>query len=251
MTAEDVAVYTGLYLGLAQPADRTISRWEEMFLPMKLREHLAGMTVRRPDGREIPLVASERLLVPTTRPPEGDAPPERLLGYLLVGTILGAAFLLLAALAPRSRIARASFAGLSAVWTLFLGSGGLILIGLWVLTDHEIAYQNENVLQFSALALALMPLAPALVLGVRGAGRPAEWIAWVVVGLSALGFLLQASPGFDQVNGPVIALALPALLGLALALHRLRSARRYPRRGIVDTAVPHPPPAEATKCHRG
>ena len=224
LAAEDIPVYTGLYLGLAQPADRIISRWEEMFLPMKLREHLAGITVRRPDGREIPLVASERLLVPTSRPPESEAPPERLLGYLLVGTLLGGSFLLLAALAPHSRAARMGFAGLSAVWALFLGSGGVILIGLWALTNHEIAYRNENVLQFSALALALVLLAPAVALGIRWAARPAVSIAWAVVGLSVPGFLLQASPGFDQVKGPAIALALPSLLGFALALHRLRTA---------------------------
>ncbi|MDP9348392.1 MAG: DUF4105 domain-containing protein, partial [Gemmatimonadota bacterium] len=63
LTAGDLPTYTGLYLGLAQPSDRTISRWEEMFLPMKLREHLGRMKVRGPDGREVPLVLEERLLL--------------------------------------------------------------------------------------------------------------------------------------------------------------------------------------------
>ncbi|MDP9348458.1 MAG: hypothetical protein M3P24_04845, partial [Gemmatimonadota bacterium] len=54
------------------------------------------------------------------------------------------------------------------------------------------------------------------------------WVAWAAVGLSVLGFVLQALPGLYQVNGPIIALALPSLLGLALALHRLRGAVRAP-----------------------
>ena len=50
-------------------------------------------------------------------------------------------------------------------------------------------------------------------------------VAVVVAGLSLLGLMLKLLPGFDQVNQPVIALALPAQAGIAAALWRLRGPR--------------------------
>jgi hypothetical protein len=50
-------------------------------------------------------------------------------------------------------------------------------------------------------------------------------VAVVVAGLSLLGLLLKLLPGFDQVNQPVIALALPAQAGIAAALWRLSRRR--------------------------
>jgi hypothetical protein len=43
----------------------------------------------------------------------------------------------------------------------------------------------------------------------------------MVVGLSLLGLMLKLLPAFDQRNCPVLALALPAQLGIALALARM------------------------------
>jgi hypothetical protein len=70
------------------------------------------------------------------------------------------------------------------------------------------------------LALAL---AVAVPLGLAGAGRAGRWGRWLATGLAALsllGLALQAFPGFDQVNGQVIALALPIHLGIAVGLRR-------------------------------
>ena len=46
LTANDPLVYTGLLLGLGQPVDREISAWDEMFLPLALRDHIRNVTVR-------------------------------------------------------------------------------------------------------------------------------------------------------------------------------------------------------------
>ena len=51
-------------------------------------------------------------------------------------------------------------------------------------------------------------------------------MAAIVAGLSLLGLLLKVFPGFDQHNGPVIALALPAQLGIAAALRHLAQLPR-------------------------
>ena len=99
-----------------------------------------------------------------------------------------------------------------------VGLAGLVLAGLWGLTDHAMAYCNENLLLVNPLALLLIP---AAFQAVRENTRPAWWVALTLVGLSLLGLFLKALPGFDQVNGPVIALALPAQLGVAAAIRRL------------------------------
>ncbi len=221
LVAGDVPVYTGLSVGLGEPADRPISRWEEMFLPQKLRAHVAGMTVPDAAGRPVPLVREERLLVPSARPAEPAAPPQRIPAFLAAGLLLGSAFLLLARRGAGSRAARTALACIGALWALFAGTGGVVLAGLWAFTDHGIAYHNENLFQLDPLALPLVLLAPMTVFGARWAFRPALGLSRVVVALSLVGFLAQALAGVDQVNGTTVALALPAHLGLALALRRL------------------------------
>jgi hypothetical protein len=101
------------------------------------------------------------------------------------------------------------------------GLGGVVLAGLWGLTDHVMAYRNHNLFQLDPIALALVP---AMVIAVRR-GTPA-WggkVAWLVVVLGLIGLALKLVPGWGQVNGPIIALALPAHAGVAAALARLAS----------------------------
>ena len=45
LVSNDVWTYTGLLLGLGQPVDEPLSAWDEMFLPLKLREHLRNVVV--------------------------------------------------------------------------------------------------------------------------------------------------------------------------------------------------------------
>ncbi len=225
LMVEDGLSYTGLLAGLGPAADRPISVWEEGFLPGKLQEHVRGITVRDASGRSVPLVRSERVLVTASRPPEPAAPPRWLWRYLLAGLLLGGTLVLLGWYSKRLRSARWSFALLGGLWTLVAGIGGLLLLLLWTATDHTIAYRNENLFQLSPLALPLVLLVPALALGTRWARRPAWWFALALAISSVLGFVLQALPGLDQANGGIIALALPANLALAWAVHRMNAAR--------------------------
>ena len=224
--------YTGLLLGLAQPTDRPISLWEELFLPLKLQETLRRVTVRAADGHTVPLVASERALYTSTRPIEPSDPPERTWKYLLIGVMLGLALVALAEGArsgyPVGRARRWARAGLALVggaWTLGSGLFGLLLVFLWALTAHVTSQNNENVLQFDPLALALAVLLPAALYGAGRTARPARWLAAVIAGLSVVGLLLKATPWFFQVNAGILALALPANLALAWALWRGTGAR--------------------------
>ena len=99
-------------------------------------------------------------------------------------------------------------------------------------TDHWVTYRNENVLQIGPLALVVAGLLPGAVLGRPAALRAARAFATIIAALSVAGLLLQVIPGLDQANGEIIALALPANAGLALAL-RLLPPGRAPRRAAA------------------
>jgi hypothetical protein len=214
---ENVPIYTAIDFGLGPAADRPISRWDEMFLPMKLRDEAAALRITDASGRQIPLVARQQTLFTATRPPEPTAPPHWLVGYLIAGLAIGGAIGGLTLAARKSGSARIVFSAITATWLVFAGLGGVILLGLWTVTDHAIAYRNENLFQLSPLALPLVILIPALAWGARWAGRWAVRLAFAVAALSILGFVLQILPWFNQVNGEAIALALPVNLAVAWA----------------------------------
>jgi uncharacterized protein DUF4105 len=221
LTANDPLIYTGLLLALAHPVDRPITAWEEMFLPLAMREHLRSVSVTRADGAEVPLVKSERTLFESTEPPPPSSPPFWLPAYLLLGVAIGGSAFGLTGLAATRRWARIGFVVLASIWVLVTGAAGAVLAGLWGLTDHAAAYYNENVLQVNLLILPLLWLLPRAVLASRSPGRLAVGLGLVVAGLSLLGLALKLFPQFYQVNGSVIALALPTHIGIAAGLRRL------------------------------
>jgi hypothetical protein len=219
LTANDPLIFTGLLLALGPGVDRPISAWEEMFLPLAMREHVRGVTLPGPDG-PTPLVAAERTLFESSAPAPPEEPPMWLHWYLLLGGIGGGAAWALGGAAPKRRGARAGLGLLAAGWGTVAGLGGIVLAGLWAFTDHAMAYRNENLFQANPLALGLLVLVP---LALAGAGKAARWakgLALVLAALSLTGFLVQIAPGLDQVNGPVIALALPLHVGVWLGLRR-------------------------------
>jgi hypothetical protein len=219
LTANDPLIYTGLLAALGHYVDRPISAWEEMFLPVEMREHLRGVAIIGPDGRPVPLVKSEQTLFQSTAPDPPEAPPNWVGAYLGLGLLIGATVLLLGRAAPRRGWASYGFASAVAVWALLIGSGGAVLAGLWGLTDHVAASHNENLFQVNPLALLLLAVLPSLLREGKGPMRVTRGVALALLGFSALGFALKLLPGFHQVNGPIIALALPVHLGVAAALY--------------------------------
>jgi Domain of unknown function (DUF4105) len=241
LTTNDPPVYTGLLLALGPGVDRPISAWEEMLLPMALREHARRVVLPGPNGTTMPLVAHERTLFESTAPQPPDAPPSWLPWYLTLGAIVGglATLLGLAAGGTERRWARVGLGLSSVFWGVFGGLGGVVLAGLWALTDHVMAYRNENLFQLNPFLLGLAFLVP---LGLAGVGRAGSWarlLALALAGLSLAGFVLQGIPGLDQVNGPIIALLLPIHLGVAagllLATRPARGPIRRPPPGTRET----------------
>jgi hypothetical protein len=221
LTANDPPIYTGLLLALGHPVDRPISQWEEMFLPLAMREHVRSIRVTGLDGRSVPLVRSEQTLFQSTEPEPSAAPPSWTLWYLLGGLGIGGAALGLALQARTSGVARAGFLAVTWSWLVLSGLGGLVLAGLWGLTDHAAAYRNENVLQFDLLALPLIWLVTRLAFGSTRFARATLVLAVAVAAISVLGLLLKFLPPFYQVNHSIIALAVPAHAGIAAAVWTL------------------------------
>jgi len=223
LTADGIAVSTGLLLAMGHAVDRPLTAWEEGFIPMKLMENARNVTVPGPAGPE-PLVLSDQVVFTADRLPERDAAPDRRIPYTAAGLLLGALMVGLARLGHTRRVARAGSYTLVILWSLAAGVFGTIIAMLWAFTDHTDTYRNENLLQAGPLSLLL---AGFLVAAAFGKGRRATILAIVVAFLALAGFALQVVPGLDQPNGEIIGLAAPAHLGLALAVAML--ARRDPR----------------------
>lgn len=212
MTADFWPEAVGINLALGRAADAPLSRWDESFLPERLADLLRQ--VRISDGAgERSLVKAERIVFQAARPAKPARPPNWTPIFLLVGLAVGAAFFLLGRLGG-STLARVAFACGASMVGLVFGLVGLILVCLWWLTNHRIAYANANITQFAPWAVAL------LVYGVRVAWAPgrairgARGLALSAAAFSLFGLACKAAPGLSQSNWPFIALCLPIWAGL-------------------------------------
>lgn len=207
----------GIELALGPSADRPLTAWESMFVPMRLRDFLRDVTVPAPGGGTRPLVAQELVLhTPTARPPEPAARRGLTLGAL--GPVLGAWMLMLVPTSIEARRKRRLPAAVMAA--LFYGLTGLVgcvLLGMWLFSAHTFWYWNLTLLLCSPLALA------AAVLGARAVWRGergvlATMVLAAVVVPATLALLL--APFVSQRLGGPLMLLLPAHLGLALVIWR-------------------------------
>ena len=230
--------YTGTHLALGSPTDVELSLWEAMFVPMEMQRAIRDVRIADGDGGTRPLVRAEYTLHESTTFTERRHPPEWWPVYLLIGIAIGGAFVLLARGTRRGQ--RRALAVLAALWCAAFGTVGLIMTALWALTEHVATYWNENLLQANLLILPLAFLVPRLAAGSSWAARPAQVLAAVIAALSVAGLLLQLLPGFDQANTEIIALLLPANIGLWLAVRTLVRASPRAQSGSVKPSAAAP-----------
>lgn len=188
----------GFHLGLSDYADRPLSRWDEAFIPMRLREGLRE--VKRADGQ--PLVEAEAVIVPHRLglPPE-EAP--RLRGQaFLAGLLLAALTLWLGRRQPRL------LTGLAGAFWLVAGLLGVGLVFIWFGSAHVAVHGNENLLLLSPLCLGLLPGAWARLRG-REPGRTFHTLLLVVTGMAMLAGFLRFLPFRPQENLEWVMLLLP------------------------------------------
>ena len=224
LSTNEVPVYTGLLIALGLPVDRSLTLWEEMFLPTSLQQHLREVTVVGPDGSAHPLVTAERTMYESTAPPPAEVPPAWGLRYLLVGILLAAVLLWLGIKAPKSRIAYVAFSGAGTLWALVVGILGTVLLGLWVVTDHTAAYWNENLFIFNPLALVLGVTLPLAAFGSAGSKPLARRFALATALFAVFGFVLQPLPWLDQINGQLYALVVLPHIAVAIGVYRVAPA---------------------------
>jgi hypothetical protein len=223
-TADLFYEYLGLNFGLGSLTDASATMWEEAFLPERFRDLLDKVAVPSEAGGRKPLVKSHVVVFRAARPDKPSRPPTWWPWFALVGVLSGGAMAGLGLAARGNRAARVALGLGTSLLGLVFGLLGLILVLLWVLTNHRVAYANENILQAAPWALVLVGYGVGVALG-----RPrATWRASLVVAsvgaASVLGVLLKALPWFHQDNGAFIVLLLPLWAGLAFGLHRLARA---------------------------
>ena len=203
----DMWTYTGIDIGLGRPTDRRITSWEEMFVPMSLQRLLRQAQVTNARGERVPLVASERVVVQSTRPPTPERPDSRVLAYLLVGVLLAAIIL-------ACSLSRAASVGsvLATTWCIVIGFIGTVLLLLWTATAHVASYQNANLLSFNPAWLILAWLAVAR-------SRWAPPVALVLTAAAYAAMLLWLLPN-QQDTARVLALVLPVHTAVMIAIAR-------------------------------
>jgi len=223
LAGDDPLLFVGLDFGLSGYADQPQSEWDEAFLPERFAALLRRVKIQAADGSVVPLVRSERVLFEADRAPPPEAPPQRLVPLLALGTVIGLA---LAALGSRRESALGRWCyGLSLLLLgLIVGAAGGLLLFFWLATAHEAAWSNANLL-----------LAPPwlLALGVAGVAqaRQASWgsrllrlIVVATLATSLLALLLNVTALSAQVTSRIAALLVPIWLGVAAA--EVLAARR-------------------------
>jgi hypothetical protein len=204
-------------VGLGPNADGPLSLWQESFVPMVLSRALDDVAVRDTNGDTVPLVSDENVVLPGRLPTAPAAPRELRLPFLAAG--MGLAALLLWLAHGKGRLYRASFALLSTAWWLICGFSGLMLAGLWGLSDHWAAWDNENLLLLNPVCLVL-PLAW------WRAPRIACCLATLIAAAALLSLIIRTLPGLYQGNLAFIALTVPVHLVPAVLAWRQRSVAR-------------------------
>jgi hypothetical protein len=217
----------GMDAGLGPYADRRLTYWDESFLPTELMRHLREVFVTDPaTGERHSLVARETRLNESRIPEPSETPPDWLWSAFAIG--IGLALLILAlARARANALARVTFATLASVIALVLGLGGLVLLGLWFLTDHTSAWRNENLLLLDPLCLLLIP---AWLGAFRRRWKPspfARYATLIVALLAGLAWFAKVFPWFVQDNRFWIALLLPVHVAFALAVWMRRASPEF------------------------
>jgi len=222
----DIPMYTGITFALGHPADKPISVWEEMFLPVRMANDFRQVSIRDSTGTRIPLVKSEMPIFTAGRSPEPAEPPNYLPLFVAVGILYAALLLILVRSAEGgSRAALFMATALATLWSAIAGLAGAALLFAWFFTKHYFWGRNENVLHLNPLSLGLIVMIPLAIYARKGTVRARKLAGFIAV-LSLAGFVAQGIPTFDQKNGEIIALALPINLAVWWTVFRLVAYRR-------------------------
>ena len=200
----------------ADSLDKPITGLQDAYLPDELEMQLAKLQVTRADGSVRPLVKKQWDWFKSDRKPPPETAPNWILYELLVGLLLCG---LAHALGHWGRDGKKGPRVLLGLYTTIvgfvLGVLGLALGFLMTLTDHDVTYGNENILQANPLTILLLPLGVMLMWGAKKAAAWNGKVWMVLAALSVLGVLIKALPFADQANGNILAILVPLNVGFA------------------------------------
>jgi hypothetical protein len=224
----------GIDIALGPPADERMTAWDEAYVPMRLRDRLRG--IRIPDGKggASGLVASERVIFPSTREAEPPMPAPFPGVYVVValGVLVPLALLgglaFVSALRGRwpgaQRVSRAAIAALAAVWYLCTGLAGTAIAFMELFSKHVFWYGNWNVLLLSPLGVAAAWYVPRAVIGGRGA-RAARWLSGLCGACALVSLAVALAGATEQHNSAVALVFAPTMMYLALLVSALTLIR--------------------------
>jgi hypothetical protein len=216
----NIAAYKGIQLALGRNADRTLTRWEEAFLPEHLADGIAGIAVNTSDGRRVRLVTEDSVIFRADRRPMPSEPPQ----WLSIGVLLG---LMLAGLVAmmadsRRRVVRSILGAAVMIWYTVGGIAGTALLLAATVTKHAPYMGTNNTLllinPLSLIAAVVVPLA----LWRTRPTRTAVGVSMAIAVLSLAAVVLQFIPALRQRNGLVLAVMVPVHVALAFAVYRLQ-----------------------------
>jgi len=210
----DTALMLAIDAGLGPYSDQRLSYWDESFVPMEFMRHARAIKLTDASGNTVPLVANETVLNKGHLPDPQEFPPRWIWAALATG-ILGALVLFGLARARGNTAARIVFATTACGIALICGIGGLVLAGLWALTEHVSAWRNENLLLLNPLCLLLVPTWLGAFRTRWQSSRFAQRIAAAIAFCAVLAWFVKILPGFVQDNSFWIALLLPIHLAFA------------------------------------
>ncbi|HEX8325795.1 MAG TPA: DUF4105 domain-containing protein [Tepidisphaeraceae bacterium] len=195
LTQGDFWISLGMDFALGPNSDKPLDLWAEGFLPASVSQSAAFLA-------EAPVEAW-----PVKRAAEPAAPPVRWPWLMLAG--LGGAGAMVAVHRWRAWAGRT----LVRAWWALAGGGGAFMGYIWLFTDHAAGHANQNLWQFSPLALV------ALATTLPRFRRVTFWLASTIVALSVVGGIFwsvgKLGGPFAQPNGGFILLALPLHLTAA------------------------------------
>jgi Domain of unknown function (DUF4105) len=199
----------GFHLGLGPAADVPLSRWQEAFIPMRLRDSLRE--IKLADGR--PLINAEvEIVTHRLSMPPAEIPAWKKQAFF-IGLVIALGILWLAKRQPRLT---ATFASL--FW-LLAGLLGCLMVFIWFGSAHWAGYRNANLLLLSPLCLLLLPGAWRLI-RVNTTTPFFNAMLWVVAASAAIAGFLNFLPFLAQQNLEWVLILLPIHLALAKSLSK-------------------------------
>lgn len=239
VTDGDWFPFAGIHVALGRNADRLLSRWNEAFLPGKLADHLAAVTVPDESGVLRPLVVHDSIVYQAARLPLPPRAPFRGFAAMVIGALIsGALFALGWSRAQGSKPALIALRTIATVWYTLGGLLGTALLLAGTVTKHA-PYMGSNgtLFQLHPLLLIAAVLAP-FAGGDSRASRLFARVALLAAVLSLLGLLLQLTV-LQQNSLLVVVVTVPvhvAMVAVLALTMRPPSATPAPVRPVAMAA---------------